>query len=300
MAGIERNIAIAAFNLPHIFSKAAKAQCEQMQQPSECEQGRQDWRKYPLVTIDGEDARDFDDAVMVEALETGWLLRVAIADVSHYVTDDSMLDRDAKERATSVYLPGSVIPMLPEVLSNDLCSLRPQVDRLTLGVEIEITKSGKIKRYQFTKALIHSHARLTYTQVAMMLNGSLEVMPWFKKPLDALHGCFKALNKQRKARGSIDFDLPETRIQFDKKGKIQAIVKAERNVAHRVIEECMLVANEACADLLLKAKGPGIYRVHKKPTLEKIETLREFLRGNQTGFAMPSEQDITPKHLKAY
>lgn len=298
MAGFERNIAIHAFNLPHTFSTETKKYCADLEQPSRREKDRLDWRKYPLVTIDGEDARDYDDAVMAVKQDNGWLLRVAIADVSHYVHDNSALDNDAQERATSVYLPGSVIPMLPEKLSNDLCSLRPEVERLALAVEMQISASGRIKAYTFSKVMIRSHARLTYTKVAMMLNKGAEVPSWFATPLKDLHDCYIALSKQRDKRGSIDFDLPETKVQFDKQGKISAIVKAERNIAHRLIEECMLVANEACADMLLKAKGPGIYRVHKAPSTEKLAILREFLVGNQTDFTLPNEENITPKNLQ--
>ena len=297
MAGLERMIAISVFNLPHIFSADALKYAKSLHdQPIQKEADRTDWRALPFVTIDGEDARDFDDAVFAEKQKQGWLLRVAIADVSNYVLEDSELDREAIERATSVYLPGSVIPMLPEVLSNDLCSLRPEEDRLVLGVEMHIGSCGKLQNYHFKKAIIRSKQRLTYTAVAGMIQGHEKVQTWFAKPLDDLYACYQALTKERSRRGSIDFDFPESKVQFDQQGKITAIISVERNIAHLIIEEAMLVANEACAGFIIQHQATGVFRVHPKPSTEKILNLKRFLDG--MGISLPNYENIKPKDLK--
>ena len=245
------------------------------------EKGRHDLRRLPLVTIDGADAKDFDDAVYCERRGKGWRLFVAIADVSHYVTPDSALDREAYHRGTSVYFPGRVIPMLPEALSNGLCSLMPDVDRLCMVCEMDISARGQIQAYRFHKGVMRSQARLTYSQVAAMLvdkDAALRERYHTLLPhLEELYQLYKMLHKVRLARGSVDFDLPETRIVFDTHKKIERIVPVERNDAHRLIEECMLAANICAAEFLNKHKVPAPYRIHAGPSEDKLRNLREFL-----------------------
>ncbi|MEH6357695.1 MAG: ribonuclease R [Pseudomonadales bacterium] len=247
---------------------------------------RVDLRKLPFVTIDGEDARDFDDAVYAEfRKEGGWTLWVAIADVSHYVAVGSALDKEAYERGTSVYFPEQVIPMLPELLSNGLCSLNPHVDRLTMACEMTIAGDGEMLGYRFCEAVIHSHARLTYNKVNSMLmdtdapdRESLLVEYQAVVPhLQTLQDLFEVLQVARVARGAIDFETTEVRMMFGEDRKIERIVPVTRNDAHKLIEECMLCANVAAADFLDSHKLPGLYRVHGKPSVEKLNNLREFL-----------------------
>ncbi|PIE41724.1 MAG: ribonuclease R, partial [Gammaproteobacteria bacterium] len=238
-----------------------------------------------FITIDGEDAKDFDDAVCCEKQAKGWRLWVAIADVSHYVKPGSALDIEAQKRGTSVYFPGYVVPMLPEEISNGLCSLNPKVDRLVMVCEMTINASGKITSYQFSEAVIHSHARLTYTQVNALLttpDSNLgkrmqkehsDLVPWIHE----LYKLYGTLSKARSARGFIDFNTRETRFQFNKKQKIEKILPVERNEAHKLIEECMLCANVAAARFLKKAKLPALYRNHDGPQPNKLKNLRSFL-----------------------
>ena len=294
--GMEIEIAVRKFDVPVEFSERARRQADALPDAvgrSDLK-GRVDLRDVPLITIDGEDARDFDDAVYCEPVELGsaarkrpgWRLLVAIADVSHYVRDADALDDDARERGTSVYFPRKVIPMLPEKLSNGLCSLNPNVDRLALVCDMVIAangaKSGQIVAYQFYNAVIHSHARTTYTQVwealqqptgpvARQLGAVLE-------PLQNLHALYQVLTAARKKRGAIDFDTVETKIVCNELGRIENIIGLVRNDAHRLIEECMLSANTCAADFMLRSKHPGLYRVHEGPTPEKLQALRAFLR----------------------
>lgn len=246
---------------------------------------RIDLRHLPLVTIDGEDARDFDDAVHCTPRKGGgWTLYVAIADVSHYVTPGSPLDREAELRATSVYFPGSVVPMLPEKLSNGLCSLNPHLDRLCMVCEMQVNRSGRVTAYRFYEAVMHSVARLTYTIVAAMLDNThadhaslcashAAVLPHVQQ----LHALFHAFRQARQARGAIDFETQETRILFSENRKIERIVPVVRNDAHKLIEECMLAANTCAAKLLEKSGLPALFRVHHGPSEEKLRTLRSFL-----------------------
>lgn len=287
--GMEIEIAVRKYGVPHEFSDAALAEAAGL--PDEVRpvdlRHRVDLRDVPLVTIDGEDARDFDDAVYCEPTKVGrgdgFRLIVAIADVSHYVRPDTSLDTDAIERSTSVYFPRRVIPMLPEKLSNGLCSLNPEVDRCVLVCDMLITARGEIKAYQFYPGVMHSAARLTYTEVAAVLTNTkgpeaarrAALVP----QLQNLYGVFKALFAARQKRGAIDFDTTETYIVCNAQGKIEQILPRQRNEAHKLIEECMLAANVCAADFMKRNKHPGLYRIHAGPTAEKLENLRTFLRG---------------------
>ncbi|WP_027818291.1 ribonuclease R [Paraburkholderia bannensis] len=287
--GMEIEIAVRKYGVPHEFSAPALADAAKLPdavRPTDIRY-RVDLRDVPLVTIDGEDARDFDDAVYCEPMQVGkgegFRLLVAIADVSHYVLPGSGLDVDAIERSTSVYFPRRVIPMLPEKLSNGLCSLNPHVDRCVLVCDMVITARGEIKAYQFYPGVMHSAARLTYTEVAAVLKNTkgpeatrrAALLP----QLQNLYGVYKALFAARQKRGAIDFDTTETYIVCNAQGKIEQIVPRQRNDAHKLIEECMLSANVCAADFMKRNKHPGLYRVHAGPSAEKLENLRTFLRG---------------------
>ncbi len=286
--GMEIEIAVRKFDVPHQFSEAAlKAAARLPDQVGAADlNNRVDLRDVPLVTIDGEDARDFDDAVYCEPVKigrtNGHRLIVAIADVSHYVRPEEPLDHDALERSTSVYFPRRVIPMLPEKLSNGLCSLNPAVDRLTLVCDLVINAKGEITAYQFYPGVIRSAARLTYTEVAAILEnpkGPEGAMRSALVPhLQHLNAAFKALLEARRARGAIDFETTETYIVSNELGKIEAILPRTRNDAHKIIEECMLAANVCAADFLEQHKQHGLYRVHASPAVEKLEQLRTFLK----------------------
>ncbi|MDR2212725.1 MAG: ribonuclease R [Pseudomonadales bacterium] len=274
---------------------------------------RVDLRQLPFVTIDGEDAKDFDDAVYCERRRgKGFTLYVAIADVSHYVEIGSALDVEAQLRGNSVYFPGHVIPMLPEQLSNGLCSLKPNEDRLVMVCELDIDKSGEIEHYCFYESIIHSQARLTYTEVAALLQAPKsqadallqqrlsEKHAALLPPLKDIYALYKQLLQARSARGALDFETVETRIVFSEQRRIKEIIPVERNDAHRLIEECMLCANVAAADLLQSAKLPTLYRVHEGPSAEKLENLYSFLRGIGIGIApkkKPTPQDY--QHILA-
>lgn len=286
--GMEIEIAVRKFGVPHEFSEPAKKAASKL--PGEVRAAdladRVDLRDIPMVTIDGEDARDFDDAVYCEPVKIGRVkghrLIVAIADVSHYVKPNDALDSDALLRSTSVYFPRRVIPMLPEKLSNGLCSLNPDVDRLTLVCDMVITAQGEVTAYQFYPAVIHSAARFTYTEVAAILgntkgpeaNKRLSLVPH----LLHLYECFQSLLKARHLRGAIDFETTETYIVCNAVGKIEKILPRTRNDAHKLIEECMLAANVCAADLLAQYKHPGTYRIHASPTKEKLTQVRNFLK----------------------
>ena len=289
-SGIEIEVALRKHDLPHVFSPAALAESEAIPATVRARDlaGRRDLRKLALVTIDGEDARDFDDAVYCEPVRTwtgraGRSLRlvVAIADVSHYVKPDAPLDGDARARSTSVYFPRRVIPMLPEKLSNGLCSLNPAVDRLVLVCDMVVRPTGDLASYEFYPAVMHSRARLTYTAVAAILGDPKgeaaarhkDIVPHLLQ----LEKVFKVLLEARAVRGAVDFESTETRLLFNDAGRIEKIVPVVRNVAHRLIEECMLAANVCAADIIEKHKHPGLFRVHAGPTPVKLENLRAFL-----------------------
>ena len=281
--GMEIEIALRKHDLPYVFPPDVENQAEALPKKvlKKDMADREDIRHLPLVTIDGETARDFDDAVYCEPLgRSGFRLIVAIADVSYYVKPGDALDTEGYNRGNSVYFPRRVIPMLPEALSNGLCSLNPEVDRLSMVCDMRITSTGSIKEYRFYPAVIYSHARLTYNQVWGWLSGEVkpdkkqaELMPH----LEALDKLFRTLLKARAKRGAIDFGSTETEMQFDEQGKIKAIVPVIRNDAHRIIEECMLSANVCASDFLLENKQPALYRVHEGPTPEKLALLRGFM-----------------------
>ena len=299
--GMEIDIAIRAHSLPLEWPKGIQKDLNDISEaiPAEVIAEREDLRELPLVTIDGEDARDFDDAVYCEPHGKGWRLLVAIADVSHYVSPGSVLDQSAQERGTSVYFPGRVIPMLPELLSNGVCSLNPQVDRLSMVCEMFFTAQGEMIRYRFFPAVIQSHARFTYTKVAAMLvenDAALrEEYTDLVPHLENLYCLFQLLQVHRNKRGAIDFDTTETRIIFAEDKKIEKIVPTVRNDAHKLIEECMIAANIAAADCLLTAAIPALFRIHDGPGTEKLIALREFLA--EVGLTLGGGDDPQPKHF---
>ena len=294
--GMEIEIAVRKFDVPLDFSDATLKQAAQI--PATVKKtefkGRIDLRDLPFVTIDGEDARDFDDAVFCLPIDLGtekrkrpgWRLLVAIADVSHYVKPGEPLDDDALERGTSVYFPRRVIPMLPEALSNGICSLNPDVDRLVLVCDMVIpangAKAGTVTAYQFYDAVIHSHARTTYTDVWAALQQptgpAAQAMSSVYPHVRDLYELFQLLSGSRVKRGAIDFDTVETKIICNPLGRIEKIVPYERNDAHKLIEECMLAANTCAADFMKRNKRIGLYRVHEGPTPEKLKALRDYLR----------------------
>jgi ribonuclease R len=279
--GMEIEIALRKHDLPHEFPVAAQGLAAKLPKTVRKTDlaGREDLRSLPLVTIDGETAKDFDDAVFCRPEGKGFRLWVAIADVSHYVRDADALDMEARGRGNSVYFPRRVIPMLPEELSNGLCSLNPEVDRLCMTCELVVDPRGEIKDYRFYPAVMHSQARLTYTTVAAALAGEADAVPTALLPhLQDLHSLYQVLSKARGRRGAIDFETVETRMEFDDRGKITAIHPVARNDAHRLIEECMLAANVCASDILQKHEHPALYRIHEGPKPEKLADLREFLR----------------------
>ncbi|MDP0589388.1 MAG: ribonuclease R [Candidatus Endonucleobacter bathymodioli] len=306
-AGMEVEVALRTHDIPHVWSDEVKKECEKFNDEvlDSDKRDRVDLREVPFVTIDGEDARDFDDAVCCEVQKGGgWRLYVAIADVSHYVRVNSALDVEAKERGTSVYFPGHVVPMLPEVLSNGLCSLNPEVDRLAMVCEMTISAEGTLSGYIFYEGLIRSHARLTYEQVWEMLSMPLssegEALRRQRVALvphiEELYCVYQALRKVRETRGAIDFDTVETRIVFGENRKIDRIVPTERNEAHKLIEECMLCANVVSARFLEHHGIPGLFRVHEGPTMEKRLNLNNFL--GSFGLSVPAGA-IKPKDIQA-
>ncbi|MDD4977719.1 MAG: ribonuclease R [Gallionella sp.] len=282
--GMEIEIALRKHDLPHEFPNDVERQAKAISPTVAAEdwEGREDIRNLPLVTIDGETARDFDDAVYCAPERDGYRLVVAIADVSHYVRSNDALDREAILRGNSVYFPRRVIPMLPEELSNGLCSLNPQVDRLCMVCDMHVDSHGEIGKYRFYPSVMYSNARLTYTQVAEMLaepDGQLaksysQVLPH----LQNLYGLFQKLLHARNKRGAIDFETVETQMIFNDQGKIERIVPVVRNDAHKLIEECMLAANVCAANYLHENEHTVLYRIHQGPTPEKLEGLREFLK----------------------
>jgi ribonuclease R len=297
--GMEIEIAVRKYSVPHEFSEACIAQARSLPDKVRAQdrKHRVDLTDVPLVTIDGEDARDFDDAVYCEPAKVGrakgWRLLVAIADVSHYVETGNAIDVDAYDRATSVYFPRRVIPMLPEKLSNGLCSLNPEVERLCMVCDMLITAGGDIHAYQFYPAVMYSHARMTYTEVAAILANTRgpeavrrkDLVPHFLN----LHDVYRALLKARNTRGAVDFETTETQIICDENGRIEQIVPRVRNDAHKLIEEAMLAANVCSADFIQSAEHPGLFRVHEGPTPEKKEILRTYLKAMAVGMTISDD-----------
>ncbi|MEI6860329.1 MAG: ribonuclease R [Shewanella sp.] len=300
--GMEIEIALRNYDLPHTWSSLIEKKLRAI--PDEVtaadKEGRVDLRHLPLVTIDGEDARDFDDAVYAETKKSGgWRLWVAIADVSHYVRTESALDKEARARGNSVYFPSQVIPMLPEKISNGLCSLMPEVDRLCMVAEMTISAAGKLSGYKFYPAVMHSHARLTYTQVADMLEGG-EVSDKLKPilpHLQTLQSLYLTLDETRAKRGAIAFETTETQFVFNEDRKIDSIVPRNRNQAHKIIEECMILANVASAKFVSKHKGEVLYRVHESPSEQKLTNFKDFLK--ERGLTMGGGLDPTPTDYQA-
>lgn len=314
--GVEIEVALRSYDIPSVWPQEVLDEAARLKSYVEDKDKlkRVDLRHLPLVTIDGEDARDFDDALYCEPQKAsgwrlfagGWKLYVAIADVSHYVPVGSALDREAELRGTSVYFPSEVVPMLPEAISNGLCSLMPQVDRLALICEMTVSKSGELTDYEFYEGVIHSHARLTYNKVSSMLEHPrsregqalraeyAELQPALKN----LYDLYKALAKARQGRGAIDFETTETRILFGENRKIAEIRPTSRNDAHKIVEECMLCANVATARFLQDLELPGLYRVHDAPQPEKVERLRQFL--GAMGLSLTRKKgDPTPEDYSA-
>ncbi len=294
--GMEIEIAVRKYGVPHEFSTACLdlTRCLPDKVRPQDKKDRVDLTDVPLVTIDGEDARDFDDAVYCEPSRVGrgkgWRLLVAIADVSHYVESGGVIDVDAYERATSVYFPRRVIPMLPEKLSNGLCSLNPEVERLCMVCDMLVNASGEVHAYQFYPAVMRSHARMTYTEVAAILSNTRgpEAARHAERiaDLEHLHDVYRALLKARHVRGAVDFETTETQIVCDDSGRIEKIVPCVRTDAHRLIEEAMLAANVCSADFILQSKHPALFRVHEGPTPEKRETLANYLRALGLGLSI--------------
>lgn len=294
--GMEIEIAVRKYGVPYEFSDACLAMARSLpdQVRPQDKKNRVDLTDVPLVTIDGEDARDFDDAVYCEPAKVGkgkgWRLLVAIADVSNYVETGSAIDVDAYDRATSVYFPRRVIPMLPEKLSNGLCSLNPDVERLCMVCDMLISASGDVEAYQFYPAVMFSHARFTYTEVAAILSNTRGPEAAKRKDriddLINLHDVYGALLKARRVRGAVDFETTETQIVCDESGRIDKIIPRVRNDAHKLIEEAMLAANVCSADFILQSKHPGLFRVHEGPTPEKIDLLRGYLKATGVGMTV--------------
>ncbi|QJR81506.1 ribonuclease R [Alteromonas pelagimontana] len=296
--GMEIEMALRTFDIPHVWPNGVTKQTENLgtEVPEDAKAGRIDLRQLPLVTIDGEDARDFDDAVFCEPLDDGgWQLWVAIADVSYYVRTGTALDDEAQNRGNSVYFPEQVIPMLPEVLSNGLCSLNPEVDRLCMVCEMTISDQGKLEGYQFYEAVMNSHARLTYSKVWQILQGDKDLHQRYEAHvphLKNLYALYRALKKSRLQRGAIEFETQEVKFVFNAQRKIENIVPLIRNDAHKLIEECMIMANVSAAKWLEKHKAPALYRVHDKPDADRLTAFTAYL--SEIGVSHRINEDATP------
>lgn len=301
--GMEIEMAIAGNDIPNQWSGEALAETSALgsEVAEQDKIDRLDLRQKPLVTIDGEDAKDFDDAVYCEETDKGWLLYVAIADVSHYVKQNSPLDQAASSRGTSVYFPGQVVPMLPEALSNGLCSLNPEVDRLCMVCQLSFDRAGRLRQYRFKEGVMRSHARLTYTQVAAALVdryvSARKKLGSLLPHLERLHTLYKVLQKNRDKRGAIEFESTETQIIFGPDRKIADIVPVVRNDAHRLIEECMIGANIAAAKFLAKHQMLCLYRVHEPPPADKLHDFATFL--GELGLKFPVRKKVTPKQFSS-
>jgi ribonuclease R len=297
--GIATEIAIHTHGIPTGWPKAVREEIREFGKtvPKAALKGRVDLRNLDLVTIDGADARDYDDAVYCEPTSTGWRLLVAIADVGHYVEIGAPLDKQATVRGTSVYFPDRVVPMLPEVLSNGLCSLNPDVDRLCLVCDMRVNRDGKVTRSTFVEAVMRSSARLTYSQVSDFLTGqSPEALPSaVRKPVRELHSLYQSFARARQRRGAIELDLPQTKFELGKQGEIAQIHTVPRNDAHRLIEECMIAANVEAAKFLRRHRIPGLFRVHAKPDADRFEELRLYLL--TLGLKVPHPDHVQPRQF---
>lgn len=290
-------MAIYAREMPCDFSEEALADAAKGDIPPL--KGREDYRDIPLVTIDGEDAKDFDDAVYARPDDTvgnegGWRLTVAIADVSYYVKPNSELDIEAKERGNSVYFPNTVVPMLPESLSNELCSLKPHVDRACLAVDMTITSTGKLKNFKFKRALMRSYARLTYTQVQQVISGNHGVLPegFDVSIIQNLYGAYKSLRSARNQRGSLELNLPEYKILFDEEQRITGVQEVRGEESNQLIEEFMVLANVCAAKALLAKSQPTLFRVHDAPDNQRFTNLMDVLQAMH--FQIPKKKTSTP------
>lgn len=287
-------ISIYQENIPHTFPEAVLEEAERARNLSL--EGREDLRSIPFVTIDGEDARDFDDAVWAhEDPEEGWHLMVAIADVAYYVRPGSTLDKEAYLRGNSVYFPDRVVPMLPEALSNDLCSLRPKEDKACFAVHLWLDKKGRLKRYQFVRGVMRSIERLTYSHIQKAIDGmpDAQTAPLLESVIKPLYGAYALLKKAREFRGTLDLEVPEKQVILDKAGHIQDIHPRPHLESHRLIEEFMILANVAAAQQLEALKAPCIFRIHDVPNPERIFVFRELMEG--LGFSFPKSQAVTPR-----
>ena len=295
------DISLRNHEIPYEFPKMVEKEASKFseQVPESAKKGRKDLRELPLVTIDGEDARDFDDAVYCQKNRGGgYRLWVAIADVSYYVRPTKGLDKEACLRGTSVYFPSRVIPMLPEVLSNGLCSLNPQVDRLCLVCEMTVSNKGRLTGYQFYEAVMNSHARLTYTKVAKILEGDKELREHYRElvpHLENLYGLYKVLDNARVARGAIGFESEEPKFIFNADKRIESIELVQRNDAHKIIEECMILANVAAAKLVINAEIPSLFRVHDRPDEDRMNNLRSIL--SELGLSLGGGNNPKPKDI---
>ena len=297
--GIATDIAIHAHGIPHRWPADVKRDVQGFGTtvPSKAKDGRTELREVDLLTIDGADARDFDDAVYCKKTSSGWRLLVAIADVAHYVQIGSALDQEATTRGTSVYFPDRVVPMLPEVLSNGLCSLNPKVDRLCMVCDMRVSQEGKVTRSTFFEGVMRSKARLTYSQVGDFLSGqsTTSVPKALHSVIRELHAMYKAFAKARGRRGAIEIDLPQTKFKLNKDGEIDRIEVVPRNDAHRLIEECMIAANVEAAKFLKKHRIPGLYRVHPKPDPDRFNDLRLYLIS--LGLKVAHPDHVEPRHF---
>lgn len=302
LPGVDVKVVLEKFGIADAFPEDVLEEAESISDEvaAEAIEGREDFRDRPIVTIDGETARDFDDAVEVEVLENGsYRLGVHIADVSHYVKEGSRLDEEAFVRGTSVYFPDRAVPMLPERLSNGICSLRPGVDRLVQSVYVDVSPAGEVGRARFADGVIRSAARMTYTKVFRILEGDKDLRQEYASLLpsfERMHALYKVLRARREARGSIDFDRPDAEVVLDEKGRVTEIRAEERNVAHRIIEEFMLLANETVAAHFANREAPSIYRVHDEPDEDRVSDFEDFI----LGFGYRLRADAEKLHPKMF
>ena len=297
---IVRDVMINTYHLPGEFSQEAIEEAKAINDIGVTfGNEREDWREKSFITIDGDDARDFDDAISVRKVDNGWELIVAISDVSHYIKTDTHLDHEAYDRATSVYLPNVVLPMLPSVLSDGLCSLCPHVDRLVKAVNIHLTENGSVKSYQFHKAVICSKARVTYRQAQKIIDQKAGEPEWLCSLLADAYDLYRQLDQKRKKRGALEIDLPFTQLIFDKKNKIQSIKLGRRSESHKIIEEFMLLANELTAEWLLSQKQQALFRNHNQPDSERVNSLNNFLKSMGISIKIQKDHKVATREIQS-